>query len=221
MDITRRAVRFAIKAMFDRLDTTNLFAAPFARRWEYADGEHRLMRNISAIVDSTHVFIAKPQDRVLRRLLWFNKGEKKGHAIIFNVFINPGREVIACSWWYPPKVWDTCESSRLKVGAIHLCIKLPIFVCFRPTTQTLREIWMLLFRGCGMGLALICALVTFIIGHVPTWLLGCRGHDRSPLCAKPDEVEAEVEVVGVEVKLSVVVAGAMVEDGLGNMHNKW
>ena len=65
------------------------------------------------------------------------------------------------------------------------------------------------------------ALVTFIIGHVPTWLLGCRGHDRSPLCAKPDEVEAEVEVVVVEVKLSVVVAGAMVEDGLGNMHNKW
>ena len=123
--------------------------------------------------------------------------------------------------WYPPKVWDTCESSRLKVGAIHLCIKLPIFLCFRPTTQTLREIWMLLFRGCGMGLALICALVTFIIGHVPTWLLGCRGHDRSPLCAKPDEVEAEVEVVVVEVKLSVVVAGAMVEDGLGNMHNKW
>ena len=65
---------------------------------------------------------------------------------------------------------------------------------------------MLLFRECGMGLALICALVTFIIGHVPTWLLGCRGHDRSPLCAKPDEVEAEVEVVVVEVKLSVVVA---------------
>ena len=114
-----------------------------------------------------------------------------------------------------------CESSRLKVGAIHLCIKLPIFVYFRPTTQTLQEIWMLLFRGCGMGLALICALVTFIIGHVPTWLLGCRGHDRSPVCAKPDEVEAEVEVVVVEVKLSVVVAGAMVEDGLGNMHNKW
>ena len=114
-----------------------------------------------------------------------------------------------------------CKLSRLKVGAIHLCIKLPDFVHFRPTTQTLREIWMLLFRECGMGLALICALVTFIIGHVPTWLLGCRGHDRSPVCAKPNEVEAEVEVVVVEVKLSVVVAGAMVEDGLGNMHNKW
>ena len=39
------------------------------------------------------------------------------------------------------------------------------------------------------------------------------------MCAKPDEVEAE-EVV-VEVKLSVAVAGAMVKDGLGNMHNKW
>ena len=41
------------------------------------------------------------------------------------------------------------------------------------------------------------------------------------MCAKPDEVEAEVGVVVVEVKLSVVLAGAMVEDGLGNMHNKW
>ena len=70
---------------------------------------------------------------------------------------------------------------------------------------------MLLFRGCGMGLALICALLTFIIGHVPTWLLGCRGHDRSPVCAKPDEIEAEVQVVVVEVKLSVVVTWAMVE----------
>ena len=74
--------------------------------------------------------------------------------------------------------------------------------------------------GFRLHLALICALVTFIMGHVPTSLLGCRGHDRSPVCAKPDEVDAEVEVVVVEVKLSVVVAGAMVEDGLGNMHNK-
>ena len=41
------------------------------------------------------------------------------------------------------------------------------------------------------------------------------------MCAKPDKVEAEVEVVVVEAKLSVVVAGAVVEDGLGNVHNKW
>ena len=75
--------------------------------------------------------------------------------------------------------------------------------------------------GFRLHLALICALVTFIIGHVPAWLLGCRGHDRIPKCAKPDEVEAEVEAVVVEVELSVAVAGAMVEDGLGNMHNKW
>ena len=95
------------------------------------------------------------------------------------------------------------------------------FLYFEPTTQTLREISMLRFRGCGMGLAPICALVTFIIGHVPTWSLGCRGHDRSPVCPKPDEVEAEVEVLGEEVKLSVLVARVMVEDGLGNMHNKW
>ena len=80
---------------------------------------------------------------------------------------------------------------------------------------------MLLFLGCGMGLPLICALVTFIIGHVLTWSLSCRGHNRSPVCAKPDEVEAEVTVVVEEVTLSVLVPRAMVEDGLGNMHNKW
>ena len=72
-----------------------------------------------------------------------------------------------------------------------------------------------------MGLAPICALVTFIVRHVPTKSLGCRGHDRCPVCAKPDEVDTEVELVRVEVKLSVVVAGAMVEDSRGNMHNEW
>ena len=41
------------------------------------------------------------------------------------------------------------------------------------------------------------------------------------MCAKPDEVEAEVEVVVVGVKLGVVVARAMVDDSLGNMHDKW
>ena len=40
------------------------------------------------------------------------------------------------------------------------------------------------------------------------------------MCSKPDEVEAEVEALVVEVKLNVVVAGAIVGDGLGNMHNK-
>ena len=217
MDITRRAFRSAIKAMFDRLDTTNLFAAPFARRWEYADGEHRLMRHISAIADSTHVLMESRKIVCYGGFFGSLRRKEKGHAIIFNVFSNPGREVIACSWWYPPKVWDTSgpQLVAFKGGAIHLCIKLPIFVYFRPTTQTLREIWMLLFRGWGLGLALICVLVTFIIKHVPTWSLSCRGHDRSPVCTKPDKVEAEVEVVVVEVNVSVVVAGAMVEDGLG------
>ena len=87
-----------------------------------------------------------------------------------------------------------------------------------PTPLSHRFVNLLGFR---LHLALKCALVTFIIGHVRTLLLGCRGHDRGPACAKPDEVEAQVKVVVVEVRLSVVVAGAMIEDGLGNMHNKW
>ena len=62
--------------------------------------------HISAIVDSTHVYITKPQDPALCRVLWFNKGDKEGHAIVFNVFINWVSEVIACSWWYPPKAYD-------------------------------------------------------------------------------------------------------------------
>ena len=60
------------------------------------DFEHPIVRYISAIVDSTHVYIAKPQDPALPCLLWFNKGDKKGHAIVLNVFINWALEVIAC-----------------------------------------------------------------------------------------------------------------------------
>ena len=41
------------------------------------------------------------------------------------------------------------------------------------------------------------------------------------MCGKPDAVEAKVEVVVVEVHFNVVVAGVMVEDGHGKMHNKW
>ena len=48
-----------------------------------------------------------------------------------------------------------------------------------------------------------------------------KADNRSPVCAKPDEVEAEVEVVVEELKLSSVVVGAMVQDALGNMQNKW
>ena len=47
------------------------------------------------------------------------------------------------------------------------------------------------------------------------------GHNQSPVCAKADEVDAEVEVVVEEVKLRGLMAAAMVEDGLVNMHNKW
>ena len=64
------------------------------------------MRYISAIVDLTHVYVAKAQDPALRRVVWFNKGYKQGHTIVLNVFITWGSEDIACSWWYPPKAYD-------------------------------------------------------------------------------------------------------------------
>ena len=173
------------------------------------------------MMDSTHVFIAKPQDRVLQRLLSFNKGDERGHAIRFNVFINRPHEVIACLWWYPPNVCDTLrpQIAVFQRRGYPLLHNNAFF--FRPMTQILAEIQMLLSRGVGMGLALICALATLIIGHIPTRWLGCRGDDRSMVCAKPAKVEAGVEVVVVEIKVNVVLAGAMVEDGLGNMHNMW
>ena len=40
-----------------------------------------------AITDSPNVKIANPRDWGLRLVLWFQKGDKKGHATGFNVFI--------------------------------------------------------------------------------------------------------------------------------------
>ena len=39
-------------------------------------------------------------------MLWMNKPSHRGHAIIFNVNINWAGEVMAYSWWYPPRVYD-------------------------------------------------------------------------------------------------------------------
>ena len=55
---------------------------------DYVEFDHPIIRYIFVIVDSTHVYIAKPQDPALCRALWSNKGDKKEHAIVFNVFIN-------------------------------------------------------------------------------------------------------------------------------------
>ena len=46
---------------------------------------------ISAIVNWTHVYIAKPQGPAFRCVLSFNKGDKKRHAIVFNVSIGRRR----------------------------------------------------------------------------------------------------------------------------------
>ena len=61
---------------------------PFGRRWDYVEFEDPIMRYISAIVDATHVSSAWPKDPAFWRVLWFHKGDKTGHAIVFNVFIN-------------------------------------------------------------------------------------------------------------------------------------
>ena len=106
LGITHTAVCKALDSVCARIIGWNPFPVPFARRWDYVDFEHLVTRYISAIVDSTHVYIAKPQDPALRRVLWFNKGDKKSHAIVFNLLINWASEVIASSWWYPPKASD-------------------------------------------------------------------------------------------------------------------
>ena len=88
LGFTGKAVRKALDSVCAKVMEWDPFAIPFARRWDYVEFQRLIMRYISAIVDWTHVYIAKPQDPALRRVLWFNKGDKKGHAIVFNVFIN-------------------------------------------------------------------------------------------------------------------------------------
>ena len=39
-------------------------------------------------------------------MLWMKKSSQRGHAIIFNVNANWEGEVMACSWWYPLRVYD-------------------------------------------------------------------------------------------------------------------
>ena len=36
----------------------------------------------------------------------FHKPTYRGHALVFNAMINCAREIIACSWWYPPRATD-------------------------------------------------------------------------------------------------------------------
>ena len=50
--------------------------------------------------------IQSPSHPVERDLFWFNKPTYRRHALVFNAMITWGREIIACSWWYPPGVTD-------------------------------------------------------------------------------------------------------------------
>ena len=50
--------------------------------------------------------IQSPLHPVDRELFWFDKPTYRGHALVLNTMINWGREIIACSWWYPPRATD-------------------------------------------------------------------------------------------------------------------
>ena len=82
------------------------FTDAFERRWEFPQHSNPIHRHVSAIVDSTHVAIQSPSHPVDQELFWFYKPTYRGHALVFNDMINWGREIIACSWWYPPSATD-------------------------------------------------------------------------------------------------------------------
>ena len=67
------------------------FQDAFAGRWECTDPDHPLYRHISAAVDNNHVPIAAPNDPLFKWLMWLGKPVYKGHALIFNVFMNWGK----------------------------------------------------------------------------------------------------------------------------------
>ena len=66
LGITRKVVRKALDSVRAKVMEWNPFAIPFARRWDYVEFKQPIMRYISAIVDSTHVYIAKPQVKPVR-----------------------------------------------------------------------------------------------------------------------------------------------------------
>ena len=78
------------------------FTDAFERRWEFHQHSHPIHRHVSAIVDSTHVAIQSPSHTVDRELFWLDKPTYRGHALAFNAMTYWRREIIACSWCYPP-----------------------------------------------------------------------------------------------------------------------
>ena len=87
-------------------DLWDTFTDAFEPRWEFHQHSHPIHHHVSAIVDSTHVAIQSPSHPVDRELFTFDPPTYRGHALVFNAMINWGREIIACSWWYPPRATD-------------------------------------------------------------------------------------------------------------------
>ena len=84
----------------------DMFTEALERRWEFHQHSHAIHGHLAAIVDSTQVAIQSASHPVDRELFWFDKPTYRGHAPVFNAMINWGREIIACSWWYPPGSTD-------------------------------------------------------------------------------------------------------------------
>ena len=68
---------------------------------------------MSAIVYSTHMAIQSPSHPVDQELFWFDKPTYRGHALTSNAMINWGREIIACSWWYPRRGTDAAMTAHM------------------------------------------------------------------------------------------------------------
>ena len=95
-----------LRDVSQRAHLWDTFTDAFERRWEFHQHSHPIHRHVSAIVDSTHVAIQSPSHAVDKELFWFDEPTYRGHALVFNAMINWGREIIACSWWYPPRATD-------------------------------------------------------------------------------------------------------------------
>ena len=93
----------------------------FERPWEFQQHNHPIHRHVSAIVDSTHVAIQSPSHPVDPELFWSGKPTYRGHALVFNAMINWGREITACSWWYPPRATDAEKTADMDASIPWKC----------------------------------------------------------------------------------------------------
>ena len=103
----RNGLSDVIHKVADMAPFWDTFSSPFHHRWLYSPIHNPILRFTSAVADSTHLVIPIPPTAVLREMLWMSKPSHHGHALVFNLNINWNAEVIGCSWWYPPRIYDS------------------------------------------------------------------------------------------------------------------